>query len=141
MAQVNNIARSSNRFVLQIDGKVIGYAQSVSMDDDYAPEPLSGIGDIHVRENVPTIARHTLQVQEAVVRTKSLRELGIATENGDGALQGIVFDILVMDKTDETLIRKYVGCSYARGSVDVRKHSIVMTSATFMALDVIGAGA
>jgi hypothetical protein len=141
MAQVNQVARSSNRFVLMIDGKVIGYAQSASLDDDYAPEPLSGIGDIHVRENVPTMARHTVQVQEAVVRQKALRDLGVAIENGDGALQGVVFDIVVTDKADTLLIRKYVGCSYARGSVDVRKHAIVMASATFMALDVIGTGA
>ena len=140
MATQNLKTRSGNRIVVTFDGKQIGLVQSVRMNDDYAPEPASGIGDIHVQEYVPTMARHSLSVSAMVLNTGSLRDAGIAMENGDAVLQGLVFDIEVFSKDDGTLLRKYMGCSYASGDVEVQKHAIVMTNATLNALDVSGTG-
>lgn len=138
MAQQNLKTQSGNRIIAVIDGKQIGLIQSVRMSDDYSPEPASGIGDIHAAEYVPTMARHTLSISAMQLKKGSLRAAGVASENGDGVLQGLVFDIEVYSKDDGTLLRKYVGCSYASGDVDITKHSIVTTSATFYALDVTG---
>lgn len=138
MATKNQNVRTGNRFVVQFDGKAIGLCQSVDMRDDYAPEPASGIGNIHAQEYVPTMARHNLNVEEMVLNTKSMLAAGIALENGDDALNGIVFDIVATDKDTGTALRKYVGCSYASGGIQVRKHAIVVSNATFNALDVIG---
>lgn len=138
MAQQNLKTRSGNRLIVVLDGKQVGLVQSVRMSDDYSPEPASGIGDIHVQEYVPTMARHTLSVSNMVLNRGSLREAGIAPENGDAVLQGLVFDIEVYSRDDGALLRKYVGCSYASGDVDITKHAIVMASATFNALDVTG---
>lgn len=138
MAQTNLKTRSGNRIVVVFDGKQIGLVQSVRMSDDYAPEPASGIGDIHVQEYVPTMARHNLSVSTMVLNQGSMLAAGIAMENGDDVLQGLVFDIEVYSKDDGTLLRKYVGCSYASGDLEVNKHAIVMSSGTFNALDVVG---
>jgi len=132
--------RSGNRIVVVFDGKQIGLMQSVSMNDDYAPEPASGIGDIHVTEYVPTMARHSLNVSSMVLNKGNMRAAGIAVENGDDILRGLVFDIEVLSKDDGGLIRKYIGCSYASGSLDVQKHAIVMANGMFNALDVTGTG-
>lgn len=140
MATTNRNTRTGNRIVVVLDGKQVGLVQSVRMSDDYSPEPASGIGDIHVAEYVPTMARHTLSVSAMVLSLKSLRAQGIIGENGDDVLRGRVFDIEQYDKDTGALLRKYVGCSYASGDVDVSKHAIVMVSATFMALDVVGTG-
>ncbi|MBK7491175.1 MAG: hypothetical protein KBF68_08485 [Nitrosomonas sp.] len=129
-------ARSGNRIVVMFDGKQLGLIQSVRMNDDYSPEPASGIGDIHVQEYVPTMARHSLQVQSMVLNKGTLREAGITAENGDAVLQGLVFDIEVYSKDDGTLLRKYTGCSYASGDLEVTKHAIVVASGQFFALDV-----
>ena len=129
-------ARSGNRIVVMFDGKQLGLLQSVRMNDDYSPEPASGIGDIHVQEYVPTMARHSLQVQSMVLNKGTLREAGITAENGDAVLQGLVFDIEVYSKDDGTLLRKYTGCSYASGDLEVTKHAIVVASGQFFALDV-----
>lgn len=137
MATQNLKTRSGNRIVVTFDGKQIGLVQNVRMNDDYAPEPASGVGDIHVQEYVPTMARHSLTVQTMVLNKGNMRDVGIATENGDGILQGLVFDIEVFSKDDNTLLRKYTGCSYASGDVEVQKHAIVMASAQFNALDVV----
>lgn len=140
MATQNLKVKSGNRFVVYMDGHQVGMAQSVDMSDDYGPEPASGIGDIHVQEYVPTMARHTLQVEEMILRTGNLRAAGISLENGDDALQGMVFDILVIAKDTGETLRKYSGCSYASGSVNVRKHAILVSNGTFNALDVSGTG-
>lgn len=137
----NSKVKSANRYALVIGGTVIGLAQSVDMRDDYSPEAVSGIGDIHAMEYVPTMARHTVSMDEVVLNTKSLREVGITAENGDDILNGNVFDIEVQDKLTGETMRKYIGCSYASGGVQVRKHAIIVSNATFNALDVVGKGA
>lgn len=138
MATTNLQTRTGNRIVVLFDGKKVGLLQSVEMSDDYAPEPASGIGDIHVLEHVPTIARHSLNVSAMILNKGSLRKAGISAENGDAMLLGRVFDFVQYDKDDSTELRRYVGCSYASGSVSVQKHAIVMNSAMFNAIDVTG---
>lgn len=133
--------RSGNRIVVVFDGKQIGLVQSVRMNDDYSPEPASGIGDIHVQEYVPTMARHSLSVSAMVLKRGAMLEAGLVMENGDAVLQGLVFDMEAYDKDDGTLLRKYVGVSYASGDIDISKHAIVVQSAQFYALDVTGTGA
>lgn len=141
MATQNLKTRSGNRMVIVFDGKMIGLLQSVDMSDDYAPEPASGIGDIHVQEYVPTMARHTLNVSAMMLNRGAMLQAGIAMENGDAVLQGLVFDIEVYSKDDGALLRKYVGCSYASGNIQISKHAIVVQSGVFNALDVSGVGA
>lgn len=140
MATQNLKVRSGNRMVVTFDGKQIGLVQSVRASDDYGPEPASGIGDIHVVEYVPTMARHTLSVSSMVLFTGAMREAGITTVNGDDALEGRVFDIVVYSKDDGAELRKYVGCSYASGDIEVNKHAIIMSNAQFNCLDVTGSG-
>lgn len=139
-ASQNLKTRSGNRIIVTFGGVQVGLVQSVRMNDDYSPEPASGVGDIHVQEYVPTMARHNLSVSTMVLNVGSLRAAGIAMENGDAVLQGLVFDIESYSKDDGTLLRKYIGCSYASGDIEVSKHAIVMNSATFNALDATGTG-
>ena len=140
MASINLKARSGNRVVPQFDGKQIGLIQSVRMSDDYGPEPASGIGDIHVQEYVPTMARHNIAVSSMVLFKDAMREAGISALDGDDVLEGKVFDIVIFSKDDGTELRKYMGCSYASGDVEVTKHAIIVSNAQFNALNVTGDG-
>ena len=133
--------RSGNRIVVLFDGQQIGMVRSVRMNDDYSPEPASGIGDIHVQEYVPTMARHSLSVSQMVLIKGAMLEAGIAAENGEAMLQGLVFDLEVFSKDDGTLLRKYVGVSYASGDMDINAHQIVVANGQFNALDVVGTAA
>lgn len=139
--QTNLLTRSGNRIIITFGGVQIGMLQSISAEDDYAPEPASGIGDIHVQENVPTMARHSLSVSTMVMNKGAMIKCGIAPENGDAVLLGIVYNIEVYSKDDGTLLRNYIGCSYASGSLEVTKHAIVMQSGRLLALDVSGTAA
>ena len=133
--------RSGNRIAVVFDGKQIGLIQNISGNDDYSPEPASGIGDIHAQEYVPTMARHTISVSGMVLLKDNMMGAGITPENGDAMLQGLVFDLEVYSKRDGKLIRKYVGVSYASGDIDIQAHQIVVSSGQFNALDVTGTGA
>lgn len=139
MSQQNLKVRSGNRIIVVFDGKQLGMVRSVRASDDYSPEPASGIGDIHVQEYVPTQARHTISVQQMVLNKGAMMSAGIATVNGDAALQGLVFNLEVYSKDNGALLRQYVGCSFASGDVDISAHQIVVQSGQFNALDVIGA--
>lgn len=132
--------RSGNRIVITLDDKQIGTMKSLRANDDYSPEPVTGIGDIHVQEYVPTVARHSLSASYVVLNKGALRDMGIALENGDDALQGLVFDIVIMSKDDGMILRKYEGCSYASGDLEIQANAVVMATAQFNALNVTGTG-
>lgn len=140
MTSINLKARSGNRVIVQFDGKQVGLIQSVRMADDYGPEPASGIGDIHVQEYVPTMARHNISVSSMVLFKEAMREAEITALDGDDVLQGKVFDIVVFSKDDGSELRKYMGCSFASGDVEVNKHAIIVSNAQFNALNVTGYG-
>lgn len=132
--------QSGNRIVVVMDGVNLGLVQSVRASDDYSPEPASGIGDIHVQEYVPSMARHSLSIQKMVLMTERMRDAGIVLENGDAALKGLVFDLEYYSKDTGKLLRKYTGVSYASGDIDVSAHRITVASGQFNALDVVGTG-
>lgn len=139
--RTNANVRSANRIAILFDGKQIGAMQSVRSSDDYGLEGVYGIGDINPIEHVPTAARYTLSVSNVVLRTGAMRAAGLIPENGEDALKGQVFDIEQYDKDTGLLLRKYTGCSYASGDMDVSRNAIVMANATFMALNVTGSQA
>lgn len=132
--------RSGNKIVVFLDGAQVGMIRSVRANDDYSPEPASGIGDIHVQEWVPTMARHSISVSGMVLIRNNIQKTGVVPENGDFVLQGMVFDFEVYGKDDGALLRKYVGASFASGDVDIQAHQILVTSAQFNCLDVVGTG-
>lgn len=140
MAQDNSIAQSGNRIVLTFDGIVVGMVQSIRTSEDYSPEPAGGIGDIAPLEWVPTMARYQAQVTKMVLRNEQMRKAKLVYLDANDALSGRVFDILIIDKQSKETLRKIGGCSFASGDTEVRKNSIVVANATFMALSVSGSG-
>lgn len=140
MATEHRIVNSGNRIEVQFDGKVVGLLQNLRPQDDYGHEPASGMGDAHVQEYVPGMARHSITASTMVLFTNNMRDTGIAQENADAVLKGLVFDIVVYGKDPKNsgVLRKYVKCSYTGGSLEFSKHAIVASDAQFVALDVVG---
>jgi hypothetical protein len=142
MATPNIKVHSGNRCTIKFDGKDVGLLQNVGYQDDYGPEPASGVGDIHPVEYVPSMARHTITCDSMVLIENNLKAGGIYAENGDDVLKGNVFDIVLYGKgVSAGILRKYTGCSFASGSLTVQKHGIVGSNCSFNALDVSGTGA
>lgn len=160
MPRPNLKTYSGNRIAVEFDNRVIGLVQSVRLSDNYGLEDASGIGDIHVIEHVPSKAVHTVSVTNMTLFTGNMRDLGISYENGDHALRGLVFDIVVYGDTTPgssdnvapggvpvaqqtpqgARLRTIVGCSFDSGDVEVTAHRIVVQTGQFKAIDVIGRG-
>lgn len=130
--------RSGNRMAVVFDGQQIGAVRSVRGNFDLSPEPVTGIGDINALEHVPSMARHSISVSQMVLFKNNMMDVGLATENGEAALQGLVFDIEVYAKDDGKLLRKWIGVSYASGDIDINANQIVVMSGQFNALDAVG---
>lgn len=139
MATTNIQHLSANEAKILFDNTETGTLFNVNCQDTYNLEPVSGIGDIHVIEYVPTIAMHSIACETATLIKSTLRSLGIATENGDDALLGKIFDIEIFDNNGKSF-RKYTGCSYDSGSVTINKNTVVVSNASFKALNVTGTG-
>ena len=140
MGAPRSTVQTGNRVLVVLDGLQVGLIQSFRASDGYGLESASGIGDIHSQEFVPTIANHSLSISKMTLKAEALRSKGLAPENGDAALKGIEFDVHVQSKDDGTVLRKYIGCVYDSGDMDVSAHRIVVTNAQFKARDVQGTG-
>lgn len=89
---------TGNRIIVKFGGDVIGMVQDLRCSDDYGLEPVSGIGDIHIVEYVPTMARHTLHVSQMVLSKGSiLANRGVA-KNANDMLKGLVVDFEIWDR-------------------------------------------
>lgn len=98
--------RTGNHIEIRMDNKVVGLIQNLRGSDDYGLEPVSGIGDIHCKEYVPTMARHQVSCGLVAMRRASLTgqasidfgDNDFIPANGGEALNGLVFDIIIYDK-------------------------------------------
>lgn len=141
MSTQNSHVQTGNKIVVLFDNKPVGLVQSVRMNDSYGLEAASGVGDIHVVEHVPTRAMHSLSVSSLVIDKNKLSDAGaVVPENGDAALQGLVFDFVAVSRVTNQVMRKYRSCSFDSGDVDISAHRIVSRSGQFKALDVTGTG-
>lgn len=135
-------ARTGNIIQIELGDTTIGTIASMTANDDYGPEPVSGIGSILVFEYPPTMARHTISVEYAVLKKSSLIAAGVMPENGCERLKGLELDIVVYSKlpcgAKGAPLRKYRFCTLASGSLNVQAHRVVMSNATFNARDVEG---
>lgn len=132
-----NFVHHGNEVKVVMDGIELDLVQTVRGSDNYGHEPASGVGDIHIKEHVPSLARHTVTLSAFALRKDRAITLGIIQENGNAALRGKAFTIEVFDRTG-ALIRKWTQCVNDSGDVTVTAHRIIVKDATFLATDAAG---
>lgn len=131
---------NGNECAVFLDGHEAVLLQNISGSDDYGHEPASGVGDIHVKEYVPALARHNISIDRLVLRKGDLMDKGIIFENGDAAMLGKTFDIEIFSKdpTNPKILRKFINCTNTGGRVSVAAHRILVSDATFVGTDATG---
>lgn len=134
---MSKVTWSGNEVDVFFDDLKVPLVQTVSGDDAYNHEPASGVGDIHVQENVPTRAMHTITVDAMLFKKSDLIARGIIYENGDAALQGKTFSITIQSKKGRVM-KAWDDCKCDRARVTVRAHAVLVQDATFLALDTSG---
>jgi len=140
MAQANRIFRHANTHQILLDGKLVGGFRSVTLDTNFGVEGQYQIGDIDPVENIPNRAEYRVSVEQMVLRRTSLKDQGLQPENGAAALQGVVFDIVVLDKETGEPLLVHRGATFESGSVDVRASSVISSRASFRCLTTAGTG-
>ncbi len=135
---MGQVVWTGNEVEVTINGERVELAQNIRGTDNYGHEPASGIGDIHVKEYVPSLARHTITMSKLVMLREKAIAAGMVLENGDDALKGRTFDIEVFPKGGGPLLKKWTGCVNDGGDVGVTAHRILVQDATFLATDASG---
>jgi len=128
---------SGNNIMVVIKNKPVGLLQDVTADEDFAPEPASGVGDPRVVEYVPTMYRVSLSVSSMSLKKDSLFSVGVFPENINKYLATEPFTVVVVDKVTNKIIRQYLNCIFGRGTLAVRKHTIVSHNCTLLATEAV----
>lgn len=128
---------SGNNIMVVIKNKPVGLLQDVTADEDFAPEPASGVGDPRVVEYVPTMYRISLAVSSMSLKKDSLFSVGVFPENINKYLATDPFTVVVVDKVTNKIIRQYLNCIFGRGTLSVRKHTIVSHNCTLLATEAV----
>jgi len=132
---------SGNTIMVVIKNKPVGLLQDMTADEDFAPEAASGIGDPRVVEWVPTMYRVSLTVASMSLKKDSLFNVGVFPEGIDKYLATEPFMVVVIDKVSKQTIRQYNNCIFSRGTVSVRKHTIVSHNCTLLATEAVAGDA
>lgn len=132
------VTYEANKSRVFIDGAEVKLLTDFTQSDNYALESVSGIGDIHVLQHAPTVARHEVRFSGYVKKPETLMSSGVIPENGDIALVGRTFTIEVFDK-DGPLLRRYEDCMCNNGEARMQRHGLLMKDAVFYAIDAKGA--
>lgn len=127
----------ANRTRVFVGGIEFHLLSNVRGTDNYALERVSGIGDIHVREHVPTVAQHEFTLSGYMVKDEQSISSGIIPENGDAALLGRTFTVEMFDK-DGPLLRRYEQAMCNNADASMAAHRLLMKDTTFYATDVVG---
>jgi hypothetical protein len=138
---LNTKVYTGNTILIMIKNTPVGLLQDVTADEDFAPEPASGIGDPRVVEYIPTMYRVSLAVSSMSIKKDSLFSIGVFPENIDKYLAENPFVVQIIDKYTGNTIRYYNNCIFARGTVSVRKHTIVAHNCTLLAVEGIAGDA
>lgn len=128
---------SGNDVNVFIDDQPLDLVQTIRGTEGFGHEPASGIGDIRIREYVPSVARYTVTFSRMVLSAEKLMALGIMPETARDAMRGKTFTISVFSKSGP-LMRKWIDAVYDGGDMNVSAHRIVISDATFLATDAGG---
>ena len=156
-----------SRIRVLLDGAgsdVVGYAQGARCMDDYGLEPVQVLDQLEVLEYVPTHARHQINMNFLVLRTKSLQKANLAPvaggrwsaldRNTDGSLNSAVVEtgkgtpgalralhsktyaIEILDSlaANAPALVKYTRCYFNSQNVEVGANRIMATDATWYAV-------
>lgn len=132
---------SGNTIMVVIKNKPVGLLQDMTADENFDPAPASGIGDPRVVEYVPQMYTISLAVSSMSLKKDSLFSVGVFPEGIDKYLATDPFTVIVIDKVSQQTIRQYNNCIFARGTLSIRKHTIVSHNCTLMATEALAGDA
>jgi len=123
-------AHAGHTIKLKIGGVEVGRAQSVDGKRSFGQEGQYEIGSIMPQEHVPLKYDGTVSLDKFKIRTKSLKDLGLAAL-GVGILNMGVIDIEITDRFTNDIVVVYRGCSLNDYSENFKANAIAGENATW----------
>lgn len=131
MADLNSqTVHTGNTVSIRIKGVEVGRAQSLSAQREFGTEGVYQIGSIMPQEHDYLKYTGTLTMNRMRVRKDELANLGLAPL-GEDVLKLAIFDILVVDNTDGSIMEVYQGCSIVSYQSEIRANEFAATTAQF----------
>lgn len=137
---------TGNIVSVKMNGNTVGIIQNVGFQEGYGHQPVTGLGRVNPFEHAPGQARYSLsadwfRLRRTIVNedippeARNLEDSGIVPVVAADILQGLVFEIQVLDLVSGEPLWTWIDCSYDGGSMNVRKHDIVSQSCNFLGID------
>lgn len=128
---------TGNQVNCYINGVLLQVLTTLRTTDDYGYEPVVGVGDVHVKEYVPTVARHAISISKFLLTVENAVTAGIILENGNAAMVGNVFTIEIYAKSGP-LLKKYINCVNTSSDLNVQANRLIVSDANFVGTDTSG---
>lgn len=134
MASVTNQKTlSANLILIQVKGKTLGRAQSLSSERSFGTQGIYEIGSIMPQEHIFLRYEGTVTLDRLRLRNEDFVTLGLGAL-GEDVLKMDVFDILLVDNTNNKIIECFVGCSIDNINMTNNAVEVVSESARFFYL-------
>lgn len=101
---------SANLILIKVGSKIIGRAQSLSSERSFGTTGVYEIGSIMPQEHIYLRYEGTVTLNRFRLRKEDLVTIGLGAL-GEDVLQMDVFDIMLVDSSNNTVIETFVGCS------------------------------
>jgi len=133
----NFLTVTGNQVNVYINGVLLNVLTTLRCTDDYGYEPVVGFGDIHVKEYVPTVARHAVSISKFLLTLENAVTAGIILQNGDAAMLGNTFNIQIFAKGGP-LIKQYTHAVNTSSDLNIQSNRLIVSDANFVATDTSG---
>lgn len=131
MSTLNNqTVHTGNTIQVQIKGTVVGRVQSLTANQDFAPEAVREIGNYMPVEHVFTQYDGTLTLNGFVLRKGSLERLGLIPL-GEKVLETGLIDIVIVDKQTKDVVQAFRGCSIQTHDLEITTNAISASNSTW----------
>jgi hypothetical protein len=136
MAERNGIIGSGHQVSIKVDGKEIGAARGLNMNQDFGVEPAHVIGTIMPIEHTPQRWSGTVELDKFFIR----RDVGVKA-NVDLSSEGVLIiqpvDIEAIDKQSGETVFIAQGCTLQSSGVQISANAYIGERATFTALRIV----
>ncbi|GLI90606.1 hypothetical protein ACSHUI_00850 [Bacillus subtilis] len=131
--QAKQTVHTGATVLLMIKNKVVGRAQGLDGRRSFGTEGVYEIGSIMPQEHVQNRYEGSFTLDRFFVKKKSLADLGLAPL-GEDVLKLDIFDVVIVDKETNSILRAYRGCTVSEYSETFRVGQISGENATFQYL-------
>ncbi len=128
----DSVVSSGHQVALLVGGKLVGYARSANINQDFGVEPIYTIGDIMPKENAPLRWSGNIDIDKFFIR-KDLAQGGANFDvSADGILEASPIDVTIIDKGSQKVLIKALRCTLTSVGISITSNAFTGERATLV---------